>query len=125
MTQPGETDGFGVEDHLKVIFKHGGEEIVDYAVVNVGKIDKALEEKYLEDGSKLVSINEKEVEDMKVKVIKGNFVKVKNGFVRHDSEKLAAILIETIMEKKLLFDRKKIIEYFYLSRRLKENKGIK
>ncbi|MCM8710157.1 uridine diphosphate-N-acetylglucosamine-binding protein YvcK [Clostridium sp. SYSU_GA19001] len=125
MTQPGETDNFGVEDHLKAIFKHGGEEIVDYVIVNSGKIDKKLEEKYLQDGQKLVDINKKQVEDMNVKVIEGNFVKIKNGFVRHDSEKLAAILIETIMEKKLLFDRKKIIEYFYLSERLKERKETK
>lgn len=125
MTQSGETDNFGVEDHIKAIFKHGGAEIIDYAVVNVGKISKELEEKYLEENSKLVTIDEAAIEDMNVKAIEGDFVKVKNGFVRHDSEKLAAILIETIMDKKLLFDRKKIIEYFYLSERLKENKKTK
>lgn len=123
MTQHGETDDFGVEDHIKAIFKHGGTNIIDYVVANVGKIDKKLEQKYLEEGSKLVSINEQTIKDMNVKTIEGNFVKIKKDLVRHDSEKLAAILIETIMEKKLLFDRKKIIEYFYLSERLKESKG--
>lgn len=125
MTQPGETDNFGVKEHLKAIFRHGGEDIVDYVVVNVGKIDKALEEKYLEENSKLVTVDEEAVEKMNVKIIEGNFVKVRNGFVRHDPEKLASILIETIMDKKLLYDKKKIIEYFYLSERLKESKGIK
>jgi len=33
--------------------------------------------------------------------------------------------METIMDKKLLYDRKKILEYFYLSQRLKENKRSK
>jgi uncharacterized cofD-like protein len=125
MTQPGETDNYGVEDHLKAIFKHAGSEIVDYVVVNTGKIDKDLEKKYLEEASTLVNLDEKEIASLNVKVIGGDFVRVKNDLIRHDSEKLAAILIETIMDKKLLFDKKKIIEYFYLSERLKETKGIK
>lgn len=123
MTQPGETDEFGVEDHIKAILKHGGSDIIDYVIVNVGKINKELEEKYLEEHSKLVTINEEAVEAMNIKTIEGDFIKTNKGLVRHDPEKLAAILIETIMDKKLLSDRKKIIEYFYLSERLKESRG--
>jgi uncharacterized cofD-like protein len=123
MTQPGETDDFGVEDHVKAILKHGGSDIIDYVIVNVGKINKELEEKYLEEHSKLVTINEEAVEAMNIKTIEGDFIKTNKGLVRHDPEKLAAILIETIMDKKLLSDRKKIIEYFYLSERLKESRG--
>jgi uncharacterized cofD-like protein len=123
MTQPGETDDFGVEDHIKAILKHGGSDIIDYVIVNVGKINKELEEKYLEEHSKLVTINEEAVEAMNIKTIEGDFIKTNKGLVRHDPEKLAAILIETIMDKKLLSDRKKIIEYFYLSERLKESRG--
>jgi uncharacterized cofD-like protein len=123
MTQPGETDDFGVEDHMKAILKHGGSDIIDYVIVNVGKINKQLEEKYLEEHSKLVTINEEAVKAMNIKTIEGDFIKTNKGLVRHDPEKLAAILIETIMDKKLLSDRKKIIEYFYLSERLKESRG--
>jgi uncharacterized cofD-like protein len=123
MTQPGETDDFGVEDHIKAILKHAGSDIIDYVIVNVGKINKELEEKYLEEHSKLVTINEEAVEAMNIKTIEGDFIKTDKGLVRHDPEKLAAILIETIMDKKLLSDRKKIIEYFYLSERLKESRG--
>lgn len=123
MTQPGETDGFGVEDHIKSIFKHAGNGIVDYVIINVGKIDTNLAGKYKEEEAHLVSIDEEEVRGLNVNIIEGDFVSVKNGLIRHNSEKLASILIETIMDKKLLFDRKKIIEYFYLSERLKQNKN--
>lgn len=125
MTQRGETDGYNVEDHIKAIFKHGGNNIIDYVVVNVGKINKDLEERYLEETARLVSMDLDAVENLNVNVIEGDFIGTKNGFIRHDSDKLAAILIETIMEKKLLYDRKKIIEYFYLSERLKDNKSNK
>ena len=123
MTQKGETDNYGVEDHIKAIFKHSKKGIIDYAIVNVGKVDAELEEKYKEETSRLVSMEESKVNALNVKVIEGNFIKVNKGLIRHNPEKLAAILIETIMEKKLLYDRKKIIEYFYLSERLKQNKN--
>ncbi len=123
MTQPGETDGFSVSDHIKTIFKHVANGIIDYTIVNTEKIDKDLKGKYLEKTSELVYIDEEKVKQLNVDIVKGDFVQIKNGFVRHDSDKLAAILIETIMDKKLFYDRKKIIEYFYLSERLKENKG--
>ncbi|MEA5008700.1 gluconeogenesis factor YvcK family protein [Clostridium tyrobutyricum] len=122
MTQQGETDGFSVSDHIKTIYKHGGNGIIDYVIVNVGRIDKNLAGKYHEEASHLVDIDEDEVNKLGVKVIEGDFISAKNGLIRHNSEKLASILIETIMDKKLLYDRKKIIEYFYLSERIKENK---
>lgn len=123
MTQNGETDGYDVGDHLRAITKHSYNGIVDYTVVNVGKIGDDLEEKYKENGSELVKYNEENFKGLNVNVIEGDFVKVSNGLVRHNSEKLAAILIETIMDKKLQYDRKKIIEYFYMSERLKQNKN--
>lgn len=122
MTQPGETDNYGVKDHINAINKHAKGKVVDHVVVNIGKISSELEEKYHKDNSNIVNINEEAVTKLGVKVIKSDFVKVRKGYVRHDADKLAAILVETIMEKKLFNDKKKIVEYFYLSQRLKENK---
>ena len=121
MTQPGESDNYSVKDHIDAINKHAKCKVVDYVVVNVGKISSELEEKYLKDNSSIVSINEEEVTKLGIKVIKSDFIKVKKGYVRHDADKLAAILLETIMKKKLFYDKKKIVEYFYLSQRLKEH----
>jgi len=122
MTQRGETDNFSVSDHLEALFRHAGGRIVDYAVANVGKISDELAEKYMEEGAKVVMNNEEAMKKLNVNVIEGDFINGKNGKIRHNSDKLAAILVETIMEKKLLFDRKKIIEYFYLSEKLKQSK---
>jgi len=122
MTQPGETDNYSVTDHINAIAKHVGKNIIDYVIVNTGVIDKELEDKYSESTSKLVKLDEKKLVNKGIGIVKGDFISINSGFVRHNSENLAAILIQTIMEKKLSFDRKKIIEYFYLSERLKENK---
>ncbi|KOA19600.1 gluconeogenesis factor [Clostridium homopropionicum DSM 5847] len=125
MTQEGETEDFEVADHIKAIFKHAGSGVVDYVATNTQEINKAIKDRYLEKNAKPVLINEKNIIDLDVKVVEGDFVTVKNGLVRHDPDKLARFLMEIIMDKKLLFDRKKIIEYFYLSRRLKENKKVR
>ncbi|MHC1719958.1 MAG: uridine diphosphate-N-acetylglucosamine-binding protein YvcK [Clostridiaceae bacterium] len=122
MTQRGETDHFSVSDHVEALFKHTGGRIVDYAVANVGKIGDELAEKYMAEGAEIVRNNEETMKKLNVNVIEGDFVKVENGKIRHNSDRLASILVETIMEKKLLFDRKKIIEYFYLSEKLKQSK---
>ena len=123
MTQRGETDEYKVSDHINAINRHVGIPIIDCVVVNGGEISTDLQEKYKEEGSNLVIEDEEELKKMNIGVIKGDFVKIFKGFVRHDSEKLSSILIETIMDKKLFYDKKKIIEYFYLSERLKENKS--
>ncbi|GAA0716630.1 YvcK family protein [Clostridium malenominatum] len=120
MTQPGETDEYSVSDHIKALFKHGGNEVIDYVVVNDGKIEKDMEGKYKEEASHIVQIDKENIKNLNVKTVEADFVSVKNGLIRHNSEKLASILIETIMDKKLLYDRRKIIEYFYLSERLKD-----
>ena len=123
MTQPGESDNYTVKDHIEAIHKHAKCKVVDYVLVNIGKISEELEQKYHNDNANMVNINEKEVTKLGIEVIKSDFVKIQKGYVRHDEDKLAAILFETIMGKKLLHDKKKIVEYFYLSQRLKEHKN--
>ncbi len=122
MTQPGESDGYAVSDHIKALIKHGGKGIVDYVIANVADIDKELKTKYLEDMSDIVKLDRKNLEKLNVKVVEADLVKIRNGLIRHDTEKLSSVLVETIMDKKLFYDRKKIVEYFYLSERLKQNK---
>lgn len=125
MTQPGETDGFAVSDHLKTLRKYGGRDIVDYVIANVDM--KSLENinTYESDGSEPVKLDRENIEKLGIKIIEANLVKMKNGLVRHDSDHLAEVLIQTIMEKKLLFDRKKILEYMYLSQRVKQKEKNK
>ncbi len=123
MTQRGETDGYSVYDHIKAINKHLGENVIDAVIANVGKISKEVEEKYLEKTSNLVVADEENIEALGIEIVKKDLLNRNGSLVRHNPEKLASVIIKTIMEKKLFYDRKKIIEYFYLSRRLKENKN--
>lgn len=120
MTQPGETDGFNVSDHIKILRKYGGKNIVDCVIANVGSISDFMKEKYKEKGSEPVKIDNKKLNDLGIDIVEKNLVRVSKGTIKHDSDYLAQVLVETIMEKKLLYDRKKIIEYMYLSQRIKD-----
>lgn len=120
MTQPGETDNFSVSDHIKVLQKYGGKHIVDCVIANRGDIPKDVKEKYLGDSSELVELDRKELKSLGVEPIEATLAKTEKAYVKHDTEYLSEVLVDTIMEKKLLYDRKKIIEYMYLSQRIKE-----
>ena len=120
MTQPGETDDFNVSDHIKVLRKYGGKDIVNCVIANVGNISDDMKEKYKSKGSEIVSIDREELKDLDIDIVEKNLVKINKGTIKHDSDYLAQVLVETIMEKKLLYDRKKIIEYMHLSQRIKE-----
>jgi uncharacterized cofD-like protein len=57
MTEPGETDGFSLEDHLQVIREHVGADLFDYAVVNAGPVDSAVVRRYAAQGAMPLTYN--------------------------------------------------------------------
>lgn len=96
MTQKGETDKYTVSDHIKAVIGHAKKKIIDCVLINNGKIDYDFQEKYLEEDAVPVKIDKEEIEKQKIKIIEKDFVKTKNGLVRHDPEKLALSLIDII-----------------------------
>lgn len=122
MTQPGETDDFTVSDHIKTLMKYSGKNSVEYVIANNGTIPKDIEERYLREGSKLVELDYDNIKDLGVKVVETDLVKITKGYVKHDSEYLAQVLMTTVLDKKLLYDKKKIMEYMYVSKKIKNNK---
>ena len=122
MTQPGETDDFTVSDHIKTLMKYSGKDSVQYVIANNGTIPKDVEERYKNEGSKLVQLDYEEIDKLGVEVIETDLVKITKGYVKHDSKHLAQILMTTILDKKLLYDRKKIIEYMYVSKKISKKK---
>lgn len=125
MTQPGESDNFSVQDHIRAILKHCEGMPIDYAIVNKGltKEEENIKEKYLQKGSTFVQIDHDDKEKLNVKYIEFDMIKIKKGLIRHDEDKLAKILMETILKKKMINDEKRVFEYIYLSQKLRgENK---
>ena len=119
MTQPGETQKFSVSDHIKVIFDHCGRDIIDCVIANEESIHPDLRDKYYAEGSDIVNLDIEELEKLGVDVIKDDLTETQKTYVRHNAQKLAKIIIETVMERKMLYDRNKILEYIYLCKKIK------
>ena len=98
MTQPGETDGYSVSDHVKTLLKHSHERILDYCVVNNGEVPAEILKRYSQDNSFLVINDRKKIENLGVRVIEEDFSMIQDGVVRHDPEKLAKIILSFIEE---------------------------
>lgn len=91
MTQPGETDGFTALDHLKVLEKYIGEELVDIIVVNNGVPTEELLIRYQEEGSDPVLVEKDEIEGRGVRVIEADLISIED-LVRHDPIKLSKLI---------------------------------
>ncbi len=95
MTQAGETDNYKTSEHIRAIIEHAGSGVVDYCVANVGRVPPKLLEKYKEEKSFPIIVDEEETKALGCDVIKANVVDTEN-FVRHDSHKLAKIIIDLL-----------------------------
>ncbi len=91
-TQPGETDRFSVEDHLRALEQHVGPGIVDYVLVNSQAVTPPADANY-----QMVTIRE---------ALPPNYILLSAELVdaerpwRHDSQKLARALFEAFNKRR-------------------------
>ncbi len=88
MTQPGETDGFSVKDHLEALYSQTRLGHVDYVVVNSGHMDPAHLKRYETESAKPVHFGEADRQyctQKRIAVMEGDYVEVVKGYVRHDA----------------------------------------
>lgn len=90
MTQPGETDGFSVSDHLRAITGHVGSVVTD-VLVHSGGLSRELIERYRAERASLVVVNPEEIRALGVRVREADVISSTNTSVgvRHDPAKLA------------------------------------
>ncbi|NLY20746.1 MAG: YvcK family protein [Tissierellia bacterium] len=96
MTQPGETSNYGVYDHVAKLLEHRPDLELDYCLANVMEIDEDSKEAYASENSYQVlptDEDEKRLNELGIELITGNFIEVKNGYVRHDSVFISQKLI--------------------------------
>ena len=100
MTQPGETTHFSAADHLRAIHEHCGKRLFDYVLVNNAPISPSALKRYRAQRSEPVAVSRNELEQSGARVVEGNFISEKRSgpaaarWVRHDSGKLAAAVID-------------------------------
>lgn len=121
MTQPSETDDYTVSEHIAALEKHSYKGIVDFCIVNNAAIPSELLEKYKNDGAEQVTIDGDKLTGSGIKLLEGDYVTIRNGFVRHDHNKLAKAIIDLAAEKVLAKDTRRLIDYYCIKDKLKKS----
>ena len=98
MTQPGETDGFGVSDHVDCLEQYIGENVIDVVIASNTKISKEMATKYADEEQKEpVRIDYDKLNNRKIEVIEDDLVSLADGTIKHNSLKLSADIFSYLM----------------------------
>jgi uncharacterized cofD-like protein len=92
MTEPGETDGFTLDDHLRVIREHTGYDLFDYILVNRRPLPADLIERYASQGSQPVRCDRPLEWAGQAKIVEMDFAcetLLDRGKIRHEPASLA------------------------------------
>jgi uncharacterized cofD-like protein len=93
MTQPGETLGYTVADHVRAIHRHTGRKVIDYVVINNEPLSPEVLRRYKTEGAEPVQVDRPELERMGLQCVFANLLEI-HGVVRHSSGRLASLLVE-------------------------------
>jgi len=98
MTQPGETTGYSLHDHVHAIEKHSGGRFLDHVIINSAPIPAAVARRYARKDSYPVLHGLME-RLKKLSVIKADVIS-SYEYARHDSDKLASAIFRLINKRR-------------------------
>lgn len=113
MTQPGETAGYTVGDHIEAIENHAGKGLIDMVLVNETQFKQGIIDRYAKVGAQPVEIDSSRIEAKGIKIVRANLIDSENKAV-HDSARLASVVVDiyNAMQTKI---EPHVLEY-YLTR---------
>jgi len=93
MTQPGETDGMSISDHLQVLREHTGHDLFDYILVNTARPTGEQLARYSREGAQWIEFDGGVRAALGARIIEADLLDTGGDPVRHDSGKLAAAIL--------------------------------
>lgn len=98
-TQPGETDHCTVNDHVNIINRYLGENVIDVVVANNGKYPSHYIKKYKKEEQKeLVVVDHENIEKAGYQLIEAPLLTDEDGTLKHDGLKISAIIFSYLMQ---------------------------
>ncbi|AFY70268.1 Uncharacterized protein family UPF0052 [Thalassoporum mexicanum PCC 7367] len=94
MAQPGETDGYTVSDHVRAIDRVAQTRLFDVVLAQKNPPSAKAIEKYAASGSNFIEVDREELGALGCPLVLANIMKEnRDGTVKHDSDKLAGVLM--------------------------------
>ncbi|MBZ5698019.1 MAG: YvcK family protein [Acidobacteriia bacterium] len=98
MTQPGETEGYSLADHVRAIYRHTRRKLFDWVVASNQPVSLEVARRYSSRGAEPVRVDIGELQRTGVRCLLDNLLE-EHGVVRHDSVRLSRLLIEEFVER--------------------------
>lgn len=99
MTQRGETKNYSLRDHFDAILKHSNYEFIDEVIANDFRATNDVYQYYYskEESTPIFATDEDRIyfKEKKVELTEGKFIEIKDGFIRHDGNKIGASIFKT------------------------------
>lgn len=92
MTQPGETDGFSLADHIRAIYDQSHEGLFDCVVLNRTEISPVVLRRYRRQGAAPVESSLDELRQLGISIVSGGILQ-RGEVVRHDHTRLARLIL--------------------------------
>ena len=118
MTEPGQTDGYKLSDHIKAIMEHTGKNVIDYCIYDTGEIIPEYIKKYNLRGAELVEPDIQKTKSMGVRLLQRDLACVENGYIRHNPEQVARAVSELICDDLKYRDKQSDPQYLLLKSKL-------
>ena len=99
VTQPGETDGYTVSDHIKVLNRYLTKRRIDMVLANSGTVDPEVAKVYRNKENKYkVELDEEEILKEGAKLITEDMIRIDHGSIVHDELKTAYLVFSSLMK---------------------------
>jgi uncharacterized cofD-like protein len=98
MTQPGETSGYALADHLRAIQKHVPFRVIDWVVANRQSVSPDVARRYRAQGAEPVAIDLPALQKLGFRAILDNLLE-EHGVLRHDTRRLSRLLLEEFLHR--------------------------
>lgn len=119
MTEPGETDGYTVSQHIKALIDHAGYGIINTCLVNIAPVPEPILQKYRAKNAIPVAVDVRESQRLGVDLVQVNLLGADQEYVRHDPEKLAWHIGRLFLSRRTHLERTPW-DFFLLRQRLQE-----
>jgi uncharacterized cofD-like protein len=98
MTQPGETSGYALADHLRAIQRHTPRRVIDWVVANRQVVSPEVAKRYRAQGAESVAIDIRDLQASGYRVVLDNLLE-EHGVIRHNPKRLAHLLLEEFLSR--------------------------
>jgi uncharacterized cofD-like protein len=96
MTQAGETLNYTASDHVKALYTHMNCAFLDTILVNDENIPYEIQKRYAKELAEPVKYDIENLKQLGLSIIHDNIISYEDNVIRHDTKKVAALLVSLL-----------------------------